>query len=207
MGKIAGERVLCRAHPRFPFTIIRPPVVSGPADPTLRAYYFIQRLLDGGEVLLPRGDYHFRQVYSEDLAGAFLAVLGNVRCLGKAYNVASREIVSLRQHVESIAAGLGAAPRIVEIPHPLFEGRGFLSDFPSYHGPRPLFPCIVPDIARAEAELDFRPTPYGEWMALTAGWFAQAYRGPASAGYPRRQEEIRLAREYREQEAKFLSRF
>ncbi len=45
LGKREAEEVLFRIAGKgeFPFTIIRPPVVQGEADPSLREYFWIQR--------------------------------------------------------------------------------------------------------------------------------------------------------------------
>src|ERR1700682_565855 len=41
----------------FPWTVIRPPAIFGPADHTLRIAAYIQRVADGGPVLVPAESY------------------------------------------------------------------------------------------------------------------------------------------------------
>src|SRR3977135_3400163 len=52
-GKRWCETVLSRA-PKLPWTGIRPPAVFGPADYTLRIAAYIQRVADGGPLLVPQ---------------------------------------------------------------------------------------------------------------------------------------------------------
>ena len=46
-GKRHCEKYLVE-HPEFPSTMVRVPAVMGPADPTGRMWFFVQRALDGG---------------------------------------------------------------------------------------------------------------------------------------------------------------
>jgi len=51
-GKRWCETLLAR-HEELPWTIVRPPSVFGPADPTLRIAAYIERVADGGPLLVP----------------------------------------------------------------------------------------------------------------------------------------------------------
>src|SRR6266702_301191 len=55
-GKRWCETVLSRAS-EFPWTVVRPPAVFGAADRTLRIAAYIQRVEDGGPVLVPQETY------------------------------------------------------------------------------------------------------------------------------------------------------
>src|SRR5450759_1308826 len=55
-GKRWCETVLARA-PDLPWTVVRPPAVFGPADHTLRIAAYIQRVEDGGPLLVPIESY------------------------------------------------------------------------------------------------------------------------------------------------------
>ncbi len=55
-GKRWCETVLARTAD-FPWTVIRPPAVFGPGDPSLRIAAYIQRVADGGPLLLPLESY------------------------------------------------------------------------------------------------------------------------------------------------------
>src|SRR5262252_5654326 len=55
-GKRWCETTLARLSD-LPWTVIRPPAVFGPADHTLRIAAYIQRVADGGPVLVPEETY------------------------------------------------------------------------------------------------------------------------------------------------------
>jgi nucleoside-diphosphate-sugar epimerase len=70
-GKREGEQV-AREQQAVPYTIIRPPIVQGPHDASLRGWFWYQRVADGGPVLVPTDDPAslWRQAFSRDLAQA-----------------------------------------------------------------------------------------------------------------------------------------
>lgn len=190
VGKINAERALWESDGTMPFTIIRPPVVTGPRDPSLRAWFWIQRVSDGGPMLLPDGGTSvFRQVYSEDLAETIVSVLANPAAFGKAYNVAQAETVTLRDYVSAIAQALGKDPKLVEVPLSDLKEAGLWPQAPPFVRPRRL----VLDISAAERDLGYVPTPFPNWIAKTARWFVDVYRGQDSMAYGGRDREIRLA--------------
>ena len=124
VGKRHCERVL-RAHPEFPSTAVRVPPVMGPEDWTLRFWILLQRVLDGSEIPLPDGGTNVtRLVYSEDLAQAFVDILDEPKTIGKTYNVAQKEIMTMRLLVERIAAAAGREPVLVPVPRSLFDRAG-----------------------------------------------------------------------------------
>src|SRR5260370_2360421 len=55
-GKRWCETMLARTRD-FPWTVVRPPAVFGPADHTLRIAAYIQRVADGGPLLVPADSY------------------------------------------------------------------------------------------------------------------------------------------------------
>jgi len=55
-GKRWCETVLARSG-NFPWVVVRPPAILGPADPTLRIAGYIERVLDGGPLLVPAEAY------------------------------------------------------------------------------------------------------------------------------------------------------
>ena len=190
VGKINAERALWESQDPVPFTIIRPPVVTGPRDPSPRAWFWIQRVSDGGPVLLPDGGSStFRQVYSEDLAMAIVSALGNPAAFGKAYNIAQAETVTLREYVTAMAEALGKDPEFVEAPLSVLKEARLWPQAPPFVRPRRL----VLDIRAAQEDLEYQPTPFSEWIAETARWFLEEYRGRDSMGYRDRDREIHFA--------------
>ena len=121
-GKRWCETVLSR-HEQLPWTVIRPPAVFGPADHTLRIAAYIQRVADGGPVLVPAESYE-RQAgiaWVKDIGFACaLACDPRKGARHRAYNV-SFEGTSLRDLLEGIAHAL-AVPRDARRREPLRPG-------------------------------------------------------------------------------------
>jgi len=190
LGKREAERVLFRIadESTFPFTIIRPPVVQGEGDPSLRGYFWIQRAMDGGPVLIPDGGlYMFRHVYASDLARVYVLALDNERAVNKAYNVAQKEILTLKEYVQSICEVLGVEFRPVYVPSELAER--CIGYKPPYFRRQ----VLIPNISRAEAELGFISTPFAKWLERMVRWYIEEYRGPDSLGYDKRRLEIKFS--------------
>ncbi|MFN8471302.1 MAG: NAD-dependent epimerase/dehydratase family protein [Anaerolineae bacterium] len=185
-GKVAAEWALMQGD--VPWTILRPPIVLGPFDPTLRGYYYFQRLMDGGPLLLSNGGVaSFRLAYSEDLARAYLLALASDRATGRAYNICQAEIITLRQMLEQAAAALELPLSTAEVPSRVLAASG-LSGGPYSH-----MVNFVPSIRGAQTELGYTTTPFAEWLAQTAIWYRDEYGGAASAEYDRRADEVVFA--------------
>jgi nucleoside-diphosphate-sugar epimerase len=191
VGKIEAERVLL-GQDRLPITVIRPPVVIGPHDPTLRLVFYVQRLLDSGPLLLlDAGKHSFHLADSRDLAESYLLVLAaGEAAFGKAYNVCQPDVLSLEELVRASAEALGREARIVPVPAAAVPA-GF--DYPEPLGPYP-HPMICPPL-QACRELGLRPRPVLEAVRDAARWHAE-HPGKDSAGYSRRREEIELAERF-----------
>jgi len=192
VGKRHCEKVLL-AHPNFPSTAIRVPPVLGPEDWTLRFWILLQRVLDSGEIPLPDGGANiFRNIYSEDMAQAFVDVIDEPETIGRTYNVAHPEILTQRLFIEKIAAAAGKVPALVPLPRALFAQAGCRSIFS-----RP--ELSVQDITRAQQDFGLRTTPIDDWVRTTVEWYQANPPEKDSAGYDKRQTEIALARWWQEQ--------
>jgi 2'-hydroxyisoflavone reductase len=186
MGKIAAERTL-RDRSDTVWTVIRPPIVLGPHDPTLRGWYYIQRLLDGGPILVPCcGERSFRLVYSHDLASAYLAVLDTPAARERSYNITQQEIVRLEDFLVAAAAGLGVEARTAEVSREQMREADVV-------GPYDRMSSFIPSVCRAVEELGYRSMPFTAWVVETARWYRDEYQGPDSAGYERRATELAIA--------------
>lgn len=197
LGKREAEEVLFGTmdEETFPFTIIRPPVVQGEGDPSLREYFWIQRVLDGGPVLIPDGGlYAFRHVYASDLARAYLLAIDNERAVNRAYNIAQEEILTLKEYVASICEVLGVGFKPVYVPSKLAE------KCIGYRPPYFRSQVLIPDITRARTELNFQSTPFKRWLGKTVRWFVEDYKGHNSPGYDQRLREVKLSEIWQEKE-------
>jgi nucleoside-diphosphate-sugar epimerase len=195
------ERVLWQHHDEkvFPVTMVRPTFVSGPADPAQRDWFWIQRILDGGPVLIPgSGDFAFQQVFVDDVARLFVRILEIPKSIGRAYNVAGEEIFSLREYLAALGKLMGRQPEIVSICQEEFERLPLSIPVGGDVFPFNVRRTAVFSLDRAKQELGYRSTPFDVWMEQTIRWWSQPGRGD-SYGWARRKEELRIAVQRRNQ--------
>lgn len=184
-GKRWCETMLAR-HGELPWTVIRPPAIFGPADHTLRIAAYIQRVEDGGPLLVPEESYERQAGLSwvKDV-GFACALATDLRkdTTHKAYNVAF-DGVSLRDLVEGIARAMGREARL----HPMRFAE--LPDGASPYGPDPRRSAGYA-LDRARAELSFEPSALEDALAETLAWYRVAH--PSHPGYANRARELELA--------------
>jgi nucleoside-diphosphate-sugar epimerase len=184
-GKTWCETVLSRARD-FPWTVIRAPAVLGPADHSLRIAAYIQRIADGGPVLVAEETYE-RQAglaWNKDV-GYACALACDVRkdTRQKAYN-AGFEGVSLSDLIEGIARAMGVPARVHPMPYAM------LPDGASPYSAPPAWAAGL-DLARARSELAFEPSALEDALAETLAWYRVAR--PSHPGYANRAAELALA--------------
>jgi nucleoside-diphosphate-sugar epimerase len=184
-GKRWCETMLAR-ETDLPWTVIRPPAVFGPADHTLRIAAYIQRVEDGGPLLVPVESYE-RQAglaWVKDI-GYACALACDLRkdLTHRAFNAAF-EGVSLRDLVEGIAQAMGRPARL----HPMPFAQ--LPEGASPYGPDPRRSAgYVLDQARQQ--LGFEPSALEDALAETLAWYRVAH--PSHPGYANRAEELAIA--------------
>lgn len=184
-GKLLAEKT-CVSQEEVPWTILRPPVVYGPEDPTQRGYWYLARLLKGGPLLLAdSGVQSFQIAYSLDVAQAFLQVIENrKKTVGKAYFLAQKEILTLRDFVEESAHALGIVPDWIDVPAKLLREKG---------GPYADMVNLIFDTRPAQDDFDFSPTPWPEFARTTAQWFRDHWQGADEELLASRDEELKFA--------------
>jgi nucleoside-diphosphate-sugar epimerase len=184
-GKRWCETVLTRAGD-FPWTVVRPPAVFGPADHTLRIAAYIERVADGGPLLVPAETYEQQAglAWVKDI-GFACALACDLRkdTRGKAFN-ASFEGVSLRDLIEGIARALGMPARFHPVPF------AKLPEGASPYGPDPNRSAGYV-IDRARRELGFEPSAVEDALAETLAWYRVAR--PSHPDYANRAKELSLA--------------
>ena len=184
-GKRWCETMLAR-EADLPWTVIRPPAVFGPADHTLRIAAYIQRVEDGGPVLVPVESFE-RQAglaWVKDI-GYACALACDLRkdLTHRAFNAAF-DGVSLRALVEGISKAMGRPARLH--PMPFAE----LPEGASPYGPDPRRSAgYVLDMARRD--LGFEPSALEDALAETLAWYRVAR--PSHPGYANRAKELGLA--------------
>jgi nucleoside-diphosphate-sugar epimerase len=188
------EEVLARAHSEhgFPFTSLRLPVVVGPDDYTRRADAYLERVASGGPVILPEGGLNsWGFLWVEDIAEVVTSNLFNGLSLGRAYNLAQREALSLREFVELAAVYLDRTVQILSLASEWLHAVGLGTCFsPFSHDRDILLACQA-----AEEDLLFRPTAAREWMQRLVDGFRQRWDGVQRAFAATRAHELELARE------------
>lgn len=113
--------------------VVRPTFVFGPHDYTERFDYWVDRVATYDRVVVPGdGDNITHQVYVEDVASA-LRVVADRGEPGEAYNVGARQLVTLDQRLESIAAALDTDVELVHASDRELAAYGIaLADFPLF---------------------------------------------------------------------------
>jgi nucleoside-diphosphate-sugar epimerase len=184
-GKRWCETMLARTRD-FQWTVVRPPAVFGPSDHTLRIAAYIQRVADGGPLLVPAESYE-RQAglaWVKDI-GYACALACDLRkdTTHEAYNAAF-EGVSLRDLIESIARVLGMRARMHPLPFADLPGGA------SPYGPDPRRSAGY-ELGKARRELGFEPSALEDALAETLAWYRVAR--PSHPGYANRAVELALA--------------
>ncbi|HET7339635.1 MAG TPA: NAD-dependent epimerase/dehydratase family protein [Candidatus Dormibacteraeota bacterium] len=174
-------------HHDLRWTVIRPPAIFGPADPSLRIAAYIQRIEDGGPVLVPEETYEWiaNLAWVKDVGFACaLACDPRKDTAHKAYNVAF-DNVKFRDMLDGIARALGTKAKLHPIPFSdLPEGASPYGPMPSRHAGY--------DISAARSDLGFDPSALEDALAETLAWYRVAR--PSHPGYANRARELEIAR-------------
>ncbi len=184
-GKRWCETVLAR-HADLPWTVVRPPAVFGPGDHSMRIVAYIERVADGGPLLVPHETYERSPglAWVKD-AGYACALACDPRkpAAHRAYN-AGFEDLTLRALIEGIARALGRPARLHPVPFAELPADA------SPYGPDPRRPAGIV-IDRARRELGFEPSAMEDALAETLAWYRVAH--PSHPGYANRARELELA--------------
>ncbi len=194
LGKYAAEREFLKAflEKRFPAVIMRPPVVIGPNDHTLRAYSYWLRLADGGPLFLPGFAFSNRFIFSKDLARAIETLVSAQAPQGQAYNFGDSQTMTLDDFAKLSARILHREADILYPDYAWLKTNGF--NFEA--SPFSMGGDFVLDITKAEKELDWTSTPAAAWLEETINWYLLSYTGPAPKNYAGRKLEFELAKKW-----------
>ncbi len=184
-GKRWCETLLARSQ-GLSWTVIRPPAVFGAGDPTLRIAAYLQRVEDGGPVLVPE-ESHRRPMglaWSKDIGfGCALACDPRKQVEGKVYNLGF-EGVTLEGLLGAIARAMGKEANLRPVPYETLPSGA------SPYGPDPRRAAGYL-IDRARKELGFEPSALEDALAETLAWFRVAR--PSHPGYANRAKELEQA--------------
>lgn len=191
-GKRRAEQTLrsLRAADGVRATILRLPIVHGAGDRSLRLWAWLERILDGGPVLLPEGGARpVRFLWAEDLGRAILRLLEGEPPREVAYNLAPPDALTLREYLEMVARVAGVTPRWVDVSWGELEDAG-------------LDPTCAPHASRwsslldptlAAAELGFAGTRMADALPGIVRDYLERRPAGHHPGYARRAAERALA--------------
>jgi nucleoside-diphosphate-sugar epimerase len=180
-----------REH-RFPSTSLRLPMVVGPHDYSRRTNAYLERLASSGPLILPEGGLNaWGFLWVDDVADAVAASLANPVTFGRAYNLAQREALTLRQFVELAARFLDRTVQLISLPTQWLNAIGLGTSFSPYsHDSDMLLDC-----AAAGDDLLFRPTEAVRWIESLVRAFRDEWDGTLRAFAATRAFELTLVRE------------
>ncbi len=121
-NKIACERRLWQAYEEehFPVTIVRPShTYSDGWLPTVFGSDFtvVKRMIDGKPIVVHGdGQSLWTLTHSDDLAVAFVGLLGDPRTYGETFQITSDEALTWDKIHETVGAAFGVVPSIVHMP-------------------------------------------------------------------------------------------
>lgn len=116
--KVQVEQAI-RSDPRLPATILRLPMVYGPADPLHRFYAVVKRIQDGRSVIVL--ERSLAQCvpcrgYVENVAHAIALAAASEAAAGRVYNVAEPDPYSEAEWAAKIGAVMGWRGRVIAVP-------------------------------------------------------------------------------------------
>ena len=195
MGKRAAEAALVQAGSErgVPTLALRLPVVQGEADGgnSRRLWGWLERLRDGGPVLMPEGGVQpVRFVYAGDAAAALVRLAERPAWPAQpALNLAQPDECSLGDFVLEVARLAGVPARLVPVDAATLATAGLADTCAPYWGRW----CSRPDPAAAFVALEFRTRGVTEYLPSVVR--AHLANPPAASheGYAHRAEELALA--------------
>lgn len=179
LSKLRAE-LAALAFPEIPWTVVRPPVVYGPADTETLAFF---RTVARG--LLPRLSpaTELSLVYVTDLVEGLLRAARAPQAVHRHYFLADPQVYRVAEVLTAVARVLGVRPVPVPVPYPLGWLAGLGSELWARLRRQPTAfdrakvremhqPAWTCQTERAAAELDFRAqVPLVEGLRQAAEWY------------------------------------
>jgi nucleoside-diphosphate-sugar epimerase len=194
VGKRAAEAALrFGAGARgIPALALRLPVVQGEADGgnSRRLWAWIERMRDGGPVLLPEGGAQtVRFVHAADVAAALVALAGRAGWPAQAaLNLAQPDECTLRAFLDRVARLVGAPDRFVPVSAEALAAAGLADSCAPYWGRW----CSRPDPTAALA-LGLATRTVADYLPGVVRAHVEHPPEGSHPGYARRAEELALA--------------
>lgn len=192
MGKRRAERALLslRETHGMRAVILRLPIVQGEADGSLRLWGYLERMLDGGPIVLPEGGARLtRHVYAGDVAAGIRRIAESPPPKHPVYNLAQQDMVTLRDLLARVARIAGAKPRFADATWEEIVEARLDPAFSPYGGTW----ASVPDPGRA-AEWGFQSSRLDDYLPRVVTWHLEHRPERSHPGYAERRKEIDLAK-------------
>ncbi|MGI8608465.1 MAG: NAD-dependent epimerase/dehydratase family protein [Candidatus Dormibacteria bacterium] len=166
LGKQWCETLLLQSA-GFPYVSLRLPAVFGRRDHTHRITAYMQRVDDGGPLLVPDETIDLPTILAwvDDIGRAVAAACDLGRDVDRqAFNLAYDNLTGV-QFIETLGQAMGREVDLVRVP--IAE----IPPFAAAYGPHAQLPGSV--VARAQAGLDFSPAPLREALDDCVAWFRE----------------------------------
>ena len=190
VGKRRAEQALLalRASHGVRAVILRLPVVLGERDSSLRTWAYLERLRDGGPILLPDGGQLVRFLYAGDL-GRAIARLALDAPPSTVYHLAQPEVLSLREVLERMARLAQVEARLVDVTEAELEAAGIERSCSPWSGRW----VSVLDPSLAVAEWGFEARRLDEYLPAVVEDCLRRCPPRRHPGYGSRRRELELA--------------
>lgn len=194
VGKRRAEKVLLglRGTHGMRAMALRLPIVQGAGDGTLRLWAWIERMLDGGPILLPDGGVRpIRHVWAGDVARAVVWLVDHDAPRHAFYNLAQPDMPTLREFLEKVARIAGVTPTFVDASWEELLAAGFDEiDLAPYAGRW----ASRLDPSRAASEWGFTCTRVDDYLPEVVRWHLENRPAKSHFGYAMRPQELEFAR-------------
>lgn len=193
VGKRRAEKTLLglRGTHGMRALALRLPIVQGAGDGSLRLWAWLERMLDGGPVLVPDGGSRpVRHLWAGDVARAVVWLAEHDAPRLAFYNLAQPDILPLRDLLERIARAAGLTPTFVDASWEELHAAGLDEDIAPYSGRW----ASRLDPARVAIEWGFTCTRVEEYLPGVVRWHLENRPAHSHPGYAMRAREIEFAR-------------
>jgi len=191
VGKRRAERAVLELRETHGVraAILRLPIIQGEGDGSRRLWGYLERMLDGGPLVLPNGGgAPARFVYVGDVA-RLIARIALEPPRSAVYNLAQPDSMPLRDFLDRAGQLAGVKPRWIDASWEECKAAGLdESGFSPFAGRwRSLL-----DPSKAATELGFLGQRTEEYLPGVVHWHLE-HRPPSHAGYAQRKLELDLA--------------
>ncbi|HTM58451.1 MAG TPA: NAD-dependent epimerase/dehydratase family protein [Candidatus Udaeobacter sp.] len=176
--------------------ILRLPIIHGSGDPKLRLWAYVQRIQDGGPLVLPDGGRQLtRYLWVEDVGRAVRAILDQANPEDAVFNLAQPDVVTLREFLERVAGLVDpkrakSATRWIDVSAEELEREGLDPSASPLSGHW----SSLLDPARAAGEWGFTGTRLDEWLPAVVRDLIDHPPPKSHPGYASRAREIEIAK-------------